>query len=101
MEILKAEEASKITPLRKGRESKLSAMLKQLQPGEALKIMPVDIVNKKAMYKTINNVAKRRNWKMDSGFLPDGSGWFARRLPETTYAPTDTYPSPQGNASAS
>ncbi len=80
MKIIKAEKAAKIVPIKHGRETKLSAMLKQLQPGEAMMIEPGDVRNKKTMYRIIGNVAKRMNWKMENGFLPDGSGWFARRV---------------------
>ncbi len=80
MEILKAKEAAKIVPISNGRESLLSAKLKQLQPGEALLILPTDVKNKKSMYRTINKVAKKMNWKMQNGFLADGSAWIAKRV---------------------
>ncbi len=80
MKILTAEEAQGIIPLRKGRETLLSAKLKQLRVGDALILHPDDWKTKSTPYRVANNIAKRHGWRFEQGRMPDGSGWVFKRV---------------------
>lgn len=80
MKKLSAEEASGIVPLTHSRETLLSAMLKQLQVGEAIVLEAKDWKTKSAPYRVANNIAKRQGWRFEQGRMPDGSGWVFKRM---------------------
>lgn len=80
MKKLSAEEASGIVPLKHSRETLLSAMLKQLQVGEAIVMEAKDWKTKGTPYRVANNIAKRQGWKFEQGRMPDGSGWVFKRV---------------------
>jgi hypothetical protein len=80
MTILNAEEAKDIIPLTKGRETMLSAKLKQLKVGEALVMPTKDWKTKGTPYRVANNIAKRHGWQFEQGRMPDGSGWVFKRV---------------------
>ncbi len=80
MEILNEEEAKDIIPLTKGRETMLSAKLKQLKVGQALVLTPKDWKTKSSPYRVANNIAKRHGWQFEQGRMPDGSGWVFKRV---------------------
>lgn len=80
MKKLNAEEAGNIVPLRNGRETLLSAQLKQLKVGEAIVLEAKDWKTKSPPYRVANNIAKRYGWKFEQGRMPDGSGWLFKRV---------------------
>lgn len=80
MKKLSAEEASSIVPLKNSRETLLSAMLKQLQVGEAVVLEAKDWKTKSTPYRVANYIAKRHGWKFEQGRMPDGSGWLFKRV---------------------
>ena len=80
MKKLSAEEASKLMPIRNSRETLLSAMLKQLQVGEAIVLEAKEWKTKTAPYRVANNIAKRHGWLFEQGRLPDGTGWLFKRV---------------------
>lgn len=80
MKKLSAEEASKLMPIKNSRETLFSAMLKQLQVGEALILEAKDWKTKTAPYRVSNNIAKRHGWKFEQGRMPDGTGWVFKRV---------------------
>lgn len=79
MKKLSAEEASKLLPLKNSRETLLSAMLKQLQVGEAIVLEAKEWKTKSTPYRVANHIAKRHGWQFEQGRLPDGSGWVFKR----------------------
>lgn len=80
MKTLSAEEAKNIIPLRHGRQTLISARLRQLRPGEALIVESKDWKTKGAPYRVANNIAKRHGWRFEQGRMPDGSGWVFKRV---------------------
>ncbi|MBI1225187.1 MAG: hypothetical protein GC192_08090 [Bacteroidetes bacterium] len=80
MKILEEEEAKNLIPLTKGRETMLSAKLKQLKVGQALVVTPKDWKTKSSPYRVANNIAKRHGWQFEQGRMPDGSGWVFKRV---------------------
>lgn len=80
MKILNAEEAKDIIPLTSGRETLLSAKLKQLKVGEALVLGANDWKSKGTPYRVANNIAKRHGWEFEQGRMPDGTGWVFKRM---------------------
>jgi hypothetical protein len=80
MENMTQQEIEKITFIRKGRFSLLGNRILQLQVSEGIKVFPKDISNKKSMYRTINNIAKKYNRQFETGILPDGKGWGVVRV---------------------
>ena len=80
MEILDEEEAKNIIPLTKGRETAVSAKLKQLKVGQALVLPTKDWKTKSSPYRVANNIAKRHGWQFEQGRMPDGSGWVFKRI---------------------
>ena len=80
MQKLNAEQAAAITLIKSGRESMVSAMIKQLQPGEALVITRADWKAKGAPYRIANAIEKKLNRKFEKGRMPDGSGWVVKRV---------------------
>jgi hypothetical protein len=80
MENMTQQEIEKITFIRKGRFSLLGNRILQLQVSEGIKVFPKDISNKKSMYRTINNIAKKYNRQFETGILPDGTGWGVVRV---------------------
>lgn len=80
MKKLSVEEASRLMPIRNSRETLFSAMLKQLQVGEAIVLEAKDWKTKTAPYRVANNIAKRQGWKFEQGRMPDGSGWLFKRV---------------------
>ena len=80
MKKLSKEESENIVPIKRGRESRLSANMKQLKVGESLFIESKEVTNRNSMYKTMRNVASKLGWKIQSGFMPDGSGYIVERI---------------------
>lgn len=80
MKKLTAAEADHIIPLKNSRETLLSAMLKQLQVGEAIVLENKDWKTKSTPYRVANNIAKRHGWQFEQGRMPDGSGWVFKRV---------------------
>lgn len=80
MKILEEDEAKDLIPLTKGRETLLSAKLKQLKVGQALIVTPKDWKTTTSPYRVANNIAKRHGWKFEQGRMPDGSGWLFKRV---------------------
>lgn len=75
------EEAAAYTPLRGKRQTKVSAMLAQLQIGEGLIIeRGKDWKTKSSPYRVINNFARKYNRTFDKAYANDGSGWWVKRL---------------------
>jgi hypothetical protein len=80
MKKLTAEEASSIVPLKHSRETQLSAMLKQLQVGEAVVLEAKEWKTKSTPYRVANHIAERHGWLFEQGRMPDGSGWVFKRI---------------------
>lgn len=80
MKILDAEAAKDIIPLTRGRETMLSAKLKQLKVGEALLLADKEWTTKSTPYRVANHLAKRSGWEFEQGRMPDGSGWVFKRV---------------------
>jgi len=80
MKILDAEAAKDIIPLTRGRETMLSAKLKQLKVGEALILTDKEWKTKSTPYRVANHLSKRSGWEFEQGRMPDGSGWVFKRV---------------------
>lgn len=80
MKILEAEEAADILPLRRSRETRVSAMLKQLKVGQALVVETKDWKTKGTPYRVASRIAKSSNRRFEKGRMPDGSGWIFKRM---------------------
>ena len=80
MELLNEAEARDIVPLTKGRETLLSARLKELKIGQALVVTPKDWKTKSSPYRVANNIARRHGRQFEQGRMPDGSGWVFKRV---------------------
>ncbi|MCF8246460.1 MAG: hypothetical protein K9J37_10735, partial [Saprospiraceae bacterium] len=80
MQILNEEEAKDLIPLTKGRETLVSAQLKQLKVGQALVVTTKDWNTKSSPYRVANNIAKRHGWQFEQGRMPDGTGWVFKRV---------------------
>jgi hypothetical protein len=80
MKKLSVEEAAELPLIKNGRETVVSAMLKQLKPGEALIITRADWKAKGAPYRIANAIARKTGRKFEKGRLPDGSGWVVKRV---------------------
>lgn len=79
-EIIQKDLAQSILPLSRGRESVVSAMLKQLQPGQALIVRRSEWKAKTAPTRTARKLEKRSSLKFETGRLPDNSGWILKRM---------------------
>lgn len=80
MKILSAEEARDLLPVKRGRETALSAQLKQLKVGEALVLPASEWKTKGSPYRVANHLAKQHGWRFEQGRMPDGSGWVFKRM---------------------
>jgi hypothetical protein len=80
MKKLNAEEASLLKPIKHSRETLFSAMLKQLQVGEAIVLEAKDWKTKTAPYRVSNRIAKQNGWSFEQGRMADGSGWVFKRV---------------------
>ncbi len=80
MKIYDAEAAKDLIPVTRGRETALSAYLKQLKVGEALSIADKEWKTKSTPYRVANNISKRHGWKFEQGRMPNGNGWLFKRV---------------------
>jgi hypothetical protein len=80
MKKLTKEEADKIFPMGRGNNTRISAHIKQLEPGEGCIIEKQDWKAKSPPFRIINYIAKKTGRKFRHGTMPDGSGWFVQRL---------------------
>ena len=80
MRPLNAEELSLITNMGKGRFTLLYAKITELNVGEGLLIEPKDWKTKSPPYRVIKNVIQNTNRTFAYGRMPNGSGWFVKRV---------------------
>ncbi len=80
MRILPPEEASAITPISNGRETIVTAAVKQLQVGEGLIITRDDWKSKRPPYDAVEKVGRKYGRTFERGRMPDGSGWIVKRI---------------------
>ena len=80
MQKLNKEEADKILPVGKGRNTLVSAAVKNLQVGEGLIITRQYWVTKLPPYNTISYISRTTGRQFRKGRMPDGSGWFVQRV---------------------
>jgi hypothetical protein len=80
MKKLTAEEANAIIPAAQGRTTTVSAMLATLAIGEALIITRTDWGSKSGPYRIVNYYSKKTGRLFTKGRMPDGSGWFIKRI---------------------
>ncbi len=80
MRILNKEEADAITPVSNGRETLVSSTIKQLQVGQGLIITRQDWKAKYPPTTIVNSISKKTGRKFEKGRMPDGSGWFVKRV---------------------
>ena len=80
MKKLSAEEASQLMPIKNSRETLFSAMLKQLQVGEAIVLETKEWKTKSTPCRVANRIAKRHGWQFEQGRMPDGTGWVFKRV---------------------
>lgn len=80
MQKLTKEQADKILPIGKGRNTQVSAAVKYLQIGEGLVITRKDWKTKTPPYNTISYIERTTKRKYRKGRMPDGTGWFVQRM---------------------
>ncbi len=80
MRKLSPEEAAAIMPIESSRETRVTAAVKQLQVGEGLIIDPSDWKSKTPPYRAIASVGLKYKREFQRGRMPDGKGWFVKRL---------------------
>ncbi len=74
------EEFESLTPLTHGRETIVTAALKQLKTGEGIVITRAEWKAKETPYKAISRIAQKYNRVFEKGRMPDGSGWIVKRI---------------------
>lgn len=79
MRKLTEKEFESLTPITNGRETMVTAAVKQLAVGEGLVITRAEWKAKEPPYKAINRIAKKYNRLFEKGRMPDGSGWAVKR----------------------
>ncbi len=80
MRELSNNEYANLTGLGKGKFTLLYFKISELLPGKGLLIEKSDWKTKGAPYRVAKNVAKNTGRKLDYGRMPDGSGWWVKRL---------------------
>ncbi len=80
MKLLTPEEAGKISPVKNGRTTLISSALLNLQPGAGLIVDRTDWKGLSSPYRIARHITKKKGFKYEYGRMPDGSGWFFKRL---------------------
>lgn len=80
MQKLTKEEVNRLTPLNNGRETLLSAQIKQLQTGEGLVIQKHEWKAKYHIGRMVKTAGKTTNRTFTCHRMPDGNGWLIVRL---------------------
>ena len=80
MRIVSEDESRHLHPLGRGRYTYVHAMLSQLKPGQSLIIDRKDWVTRRPPYEVIRTAARKFNYSLSYGRMPDGSGWLVKRM---------------------
>lgn len=80
MRQLNHTELESLSALGKGRFTLIYAQIAALAPNTGLVIETSDFKTRGTPYRIIKNVAKKTGRQFSYGRMPDGSGWFVKRI---------------------
>lgn len=80
MQKIGKEEAKDMVSLKSGRETLVSAWIKQLAAGEALIVKRSEWKTTYPPTRIARSISKKLGWTFDTGRLPDNTGWLIKRL---------------------
>lgn len=78
MQIITKEEAEKFT-VRKGRQSLLTAKLKQMKPGEILHLTRSDVPVKRGPFENVRRVSRTNGPRFKISTIINHGGWLVER----------------------
>jgi hypothetical protein len=80
LKVLTQEETRQLTTLRGPRETKISAFIKNLQPGESLQVEHKDWKAKYNIGRIPKRIGQQTGRAFTCGRMPDGNGWLIVRV---------------------
>ena len=80
MRPLSPDEYNHLAGMSKGKFTLIYFKITELLPGTGLVIEKSDWKTKGAPYRIVKNVAKNTGRKFEKGRMPDGNGWYVKRI---------------------